>query len=136
MGLGIVLVFIVIGYAVAFTRKGRVGATTIGTRRQEAFIPADPPAVFARLQKISGRLQIDDADPATNRLVLSSSVSLFTWGFLYPIEIHPHGAGGSRVVIGIHSKVFQAGPLVTRAHSQCTEEISQWLAVPAARVAS
>jgi hypothetical protein len=126
---------IVVGYVIALTRKGRVGVTLVGSRRHELFVPLDPDSVFARLQRVDVRYRIDDADPATKRLVLSSSPSLFTWGFLFPINIRDHAGGGSDIEVGIHSRLVQAGPLVTRAHARCLDDISQALGVPATRAA-
>ena len=135
MGVVVSLAIVAVCYAVAVGRKGRVGLTVTGSRRRDVFAPLDPAAVFARLQQIGGRYRVDDADPATRRLVLSSSVTLFSWGFFYPIEIHPHGTAGARIEVGIQSRLIQWGPVVTNAHQRCADELSQWLSVPAARVA-
>ena len=126
--------FVAIGFVIALSKKGRVGVTTIGSRRRELFVPGDPATVFARLQRINPRLRIDDASPGSTQLVLSTPPSLFTWGFLYPVNIQEH-VGGSRVEIGIRSRLFQIGPIVSRAHMQCVNDVSQVLGVPAARVA-
>jgi hypothetical protein len=122
-------------YLIALTRKGRVGVTTIGSRRRELFVPLDAASVFARLQRVDVRYRIDDADPASKRLVLSSSPSLFTWGFLYPIHIRDYTGGGSHIEIGIRSRVFQAGPLVTRAHARLVDDLMKALDVPGTRAA-
>ena len=95
--------------------------------------------MFARLQHdvpLGWALtyRIDDADPATNRLVLSRSPTLFTWGYLFPINMRDD-IGGSRIEVGIHSKVFQAGPLVTRAHARCVEDLTEALDLPGTRAA-
>ena len=134
VSLFVVLGVVVVCYVIAAQRRGRVGVT-VATRRSDVFLPMDPAAVFARLQQIGARYRVDDADPATRQLVLSSPVTLFTWGFFYPVAVHPHGTAGSRIEIGIQSRLFQWGRLVTHAHVRCAEEISQWLGVPAARVA-
>ena len=130
----IVLVFCAIGYGVAFTRKGKVATDGLGSRRQDLHSPADPATVFARLAALDGRIKVDDKDPATKILVLSSPVSFFTWGFLYPVYLHPAGTG-TRIEVGCKSKFFQLGPLVTRAHDACVREIEAALALPEARVA-
>src|SRR5215831_14477275 len=132
---GFILLFVVVAYVIALTRKGRVGVTLIGSRRRELFVPLDAASVFARLQRVDIRYRIDDADPATKRLVLSSSPSAFTWGFLFPININDYAGGGSHIEIGITSKVFQAGPLVTRAHGRLVDDITQALGVPGTRAA-
>jgi hypothetical protein len=138
-GFGIVVVcYLIACYAIAASRKGRVGVT-VTTQRHDVFVPIDPATVFARLAQIGDRYRVDDVDPVTRRLVLSSSVTLFTWGYFYPVAIHPHGPAGSRIEIGIRSRLPQRGALmtalVTHALLRCADEISEWLEVPAARVA-
>jgi hypothetical protein len=128
-----IVLLIVVGYIVALARKGRVGVTVIGSRRRELFVPLDPATVFERLQRVHVRYRVDDADLASRRLVLSSSVSPFTWGFLFPVNIHDQTDGGSHIEVGIVSKMFQAGPLVTRAHARCIEDIQQALDAPGRR---
>lgn len=128
------LVAIGIGYIIAFTRKGKVASATLGSRQYELFVPADVDTVFARIAALDGTFKVDDKDASAKILVLSSSVTFFTWGFLYPVFLHAE-PGGTRIQIGCHSKVFQMGPLVTRAHDQCHDAIEAALSIPQARVA-
>ena len=130
----VLLVVIGVGYFIAFTRKGKVASATIGSRRLEVRSAADPATVFQRLALMKGPITVDDKDPNANILVLSSSVTLFTWGFLYPVLLHPEGTG-TRIEIGCHSKFIQLGPLVSKAHRQCAEAIELMLSVPEARIA-
>ena len=132
---GVMILFIAIGYVVAFTRVGTVrGTGSLGSLRKDVYTPADPDTVFARLAMLNGRIKVDDKDPATKILVLSSPVTFFTWGFFYPVYLHAEGTG-TRIVVGCKSKVFQWGPLVTRAHNECVTEIERALSLPEARVA-
>lgn len=123
-----------LGYLIAFTRKGKVARATLGSRRQELHSPADPATVFQRITVLPPPFSVDDKDPSSNILVLASPVTLFTWGFLYPVFLHADG-GGTRIEIGCHSKFIQMGPLVTKAHNQCVAAIEQALSVPEARIA-
>jgi hypothetical protein len=54
---------------------------------------------------------------------------------LFPVFIAPAPNGGSELTVGCASKVFQMGPLVTRAHDKAVQAILQTLAVAPARVA-
>lgn len=52
---------------------------------------------------------VDDADPARGIAVLSSRPTLFTYGFFFPAYVSSEGAG-TRVDLGIKSKLYQYGP--------------------------
>ena len=91
----IVLIFCGVGYAIAFTRKGSVARDRLGASRIDIHTPADPATVFARLSALSGRVHVDDKDPQTKILVLSTPVTFFTWGFLYPVYLHAEGSGSA-----------------------------------------
>jgi hypothetical protein len=121
-----------VGYVVAFTRKGKV-SMGMTSRREEIASPASPAEVVAALRLIGPPYKVDDVDASSNMLVLSSPVSFFSWGFLYPVVITPRGSG-STIVIGCGSKVFQMGPLVTRAHNNCVAAVQAALAAAPARV--
>jgi hypothetical protein len=126
---------IVAGYCIAFTRKGTVASTTLGANRKTLFNAADVNTVFDRIAAINDpKLKVDDKDAAKKILVLSSPVTFFTWGFLYPVYLHDTGSG-TKIEVGISSKFFQWGPLVSRAHDQCAAAIEAALSVPTARVA-
>ena len=125
------LFMIVVAYVVAFTRKGSVKMAMTSSRR-EVHSPGDPATVAERIKGIGAPYKVDDADG--NVILLSSPVTFASWGFFYPVVIHPEGTG-SRIVVGVTSKVFQIGPVVTRAHSKCVEAIEQALSIPTARVA-
>jgi hypothetical protein len=128
------LLVVGIGYAIAFTRKGSVAGASVGSRRLDVHSPASPEQVFERLRVIGGKFLCDDSDASSKIIVLSSPVTFFSWGFLYPVFIHAEGAG-SRIEIGIKSKFIQFGPVVGKWHRDCAAAIEQALSVPPARVA-
>ena len=125
------LMMIGFAYIVAFMRKGHVRMRMPSSQR-EIDSPASPDEVIARLKLIGAPYRVDAAEGPI--IVLSSGVTFGSWGFLYPVHVHAQG-GGSRIIVGITSKVFQIGPLVMRAHTKCVETIEAALAVPVARVA-
>ncbi|MBA3391301.1 MAG: hypothetical protein H0T89_01595 [Deltaproteobacteria bacterium] len=128
------LVVVGLGFLIASSRRGSVASTLIGSRRMELHSAADPATVFERIRGLGGKYRTDDADPQRHVVVLSSSPTFATWGFLYPVYIHAEG-GGSRIEIGIASRFIQFGPLVTSAHKQCTKAIEDAISIPVARIA-
>jgi hypothetical protein len=132
MGLPVVmLVLLAVAYVVAFTRKGSVKMAMTSNRR-EVRSPADPATVAERIKALGAPYTVDDSDGHV--ILLSSPVTFFSWGFFYPVVIQPEGSG-SKIIVGVTSKVFQLGPIVTRAHAQCVEAIERALSIPSARVA-
>jgi len=127
------LLFVALGYMIAFTRKGSVRTARLGSRRLEVFSNSDPAAMFAKLSAMRGKFTADDSDASAKIVVLSSPVSFFSWGFLYPVFIHAEGSG-SRVEVGIQSKFFQIGPVVSKWHRDCVAAIEQAVSLPEARV--
>jgi hypothetical protein len=131
----VLLIVIVIGYGIAFTRKGSVATTRLGSRRRETCSELDVATVYERLALIGGgKFSVDDKDPQQHIIILSSPVTFFTWGFLYPVYLYPSG-NLTRIEVGCSSKFFQIGPLVTKAHDECIHAILAALSVPVARVA-
>lgn len=126
------LVAIGVAYVVALTRKGKV-SMGMTSRREEISSPASPAEVVGALRLIGHPFKVDDASSST--LVLSSPVSLFSWGFFYPVLITPNGSG-SKIVIGCGSKVLQMGPVVTNAHKKCVAAVRAALTAAPARVVS
>lgn len=130
----LMLVLVVVGYGVAFTRKGKVSTATIGDRRHELFVRADANTVFDAISAIGTPFSVDDKDREAKVIVVSSPVTFGTWGFFYPVFLQAQ-PDGTRIVIGCHSKVLQFGPLVGRAHKRCRDAIEAMLSIPEARVA-
>lgn len=122
----------IVGYPIALTRKGSVRKARMGTRHLEIRTPIDPQSAFERIRTIGSPFKVDDADAQENIIVLSTPVSFATWGFLYPVFVHPDGAG-SRIDIGIESKFMQFGPIVGKKHRDCVRAIENELSIPAAR---
>jgi hypothetical protein len=128
-----ILIGVGVGYVVAFSRKGKVTGASMTSRQQTVTSAASPAEAFAALCKIGRPFVVDDSDASSNILVLSSPVTFFSWGFLYPVFITPNGSG-SRILIGCGSKLFQMGPVVTNAHNKAVAAVEQALSVASARV--
>ncbi len=122
----------VVGYAIAYTRRGSV-RSGMSERRLEIQTPGDPDSVFAALVAIGPPYRVDDADRETRTAVLSSRPSLWSYGFLYPVIVHPAVPDGSRIELGVRSRFFHIGPGVGIAHLRCAKEIERLLTVPTAR---
>ena len=126
------LVMVGIGLIVAFSKKGSVAGAQMGSRVLDVHTPADPDTAFAKIKGMGGLYKVDDSDPSRRVIVLSSSPTMFSWGFLYPVFIQPEGSGSS-IQVGIHSKCIQWGPIVTRAHKDVIARIERALGVATAR---
>ena len=66
---------------------------------------------------------IEDIDESIGRIILSSSpnwisVWISGWGFFYPVFLSIQNDGNTLVEVGIKSRLYQRGPLVTRAHKK------------------
>jgi hypothetical protein len=130
----VVLLYLGAGFLIALTRKGRVASARLGGRRLEIHTPADPQAAFERISQMRGTFKVDDQDASAKVVVLSSSISFASMGFLYPVFIHAEGSG-SRIEIGCYSKFVQFGPVVGKWHRNCVQAIELVLSAPSARVA-
>ncbi len=128
-----ILVALGIAYVIAFLRKGKAAGVSMTSRAEELSSPAPPSEVFAALRLIGPPFKVDDEDAASNILVLSSPVTLFSWGFLYPVLITRSGSG-SKIVVGCGSKLLQLGPIVTNAHNKCIAAVQAALTAAPARV--
>jgi hypothetical protein len=129
-------VVVVVMLLVAYSRRGSVAGTQLGGRRREVHTALDPDATFAAVQRVGAPFRLDDANADRRALVLSSSPTIASWGFFYPIVITAGSGGGSTLVIGVRSKVFQYGPIVTRWHGKCVDAIEAALAAPATQRAA
>lgn len=61
---------------------------------------------------------IEDIDESIGRIILGSQLNWISWGFFYPVYISNQNDGKTYVEIGIKSRLYQRGPLVTRAHKK------------------
>ena len=62
--------------------------------------------------------KIELFDESNGNLVLGDAASLTSWGFFYPVFVRPQGAE-TLVEVGIKSRSWQVGPIVTRHHDRC-----------------
>ena len=70
---------------------------------------------------------IEDIDESIGRIILSSSPSWIfgweSWGFFYPVYVSIQNDGNTLVEVGIKSRLYQVGPLVTIAHKKFYNKI-------------
>jgi len=117
---------LVVGSLVSLARKGRVAGAQIGRLRREVHTPVDPQAAFDRISAMRGTFHVDDADASAQVVVLASSLSPSSFGFLYPVFIHADG-GGSRIEVGCHSKFLVMGSIRSSWHNRCVAAIEATL---------
>ncbi|MGX7828737.1 hypothetical protein ACTG9Q_26940 [Actinokineospora sp. 24-640] len=117
-------VLIAVQLVVAFSRTGSVTAVRMTKRRIVLYTEVPPGVVYSWLvQHCPAGYSVDDHDPTRGVVILSSRPTAFTWGFFYPAVVYANGTG-TRVDFGIKSKVFQYGPLVTRAHRKAAHALA------------
>ena len=122
-------------YALAYRRKGRVGSVQIGAMRIELHSAAEPSVVFDTIAAIGPPYRVDDLDPDKLMLVLSARPSIWSYGWLFPVNVLAEDTG-SRIEIGIKSRLLHIGPGTGRAHKWCAQAIERLLTVPPARMLS
>lgn len=130
----VVVVLVGVSYVAAAVRRGKAANARPGGTTRTIEVAAEPAAVFAALQGPFDRYKVDDVDPANLVVVLSVPPGIVSWGFFFPIWIKPAADGGSVVEIGIQSRLFQWGPIVTHAHARCASAVEALLSPPTARV--
>jgi len=120
-GLIIGIVFACVGYGIAIMRKG---SSVLGSRpgRMQSFSIAGSPQEV--MKSIIGFAQqsgykISAIEETVGQLVLDESGSLTSWGFFIPVFVSRNSDDSTLVEVGIKSKLFQYGPLVTRSHEKC-----------------
>lgn len=77
----------------------------------------------------AGRYKLDEDRPEQRLITLSTKPTMFSWGFFLPIYVEPRDGGATEVTIGIESRFFQVGPVVTHHHQQCLSAVKDALAV-------
>ena len=114
----------------AYTRTGSVDRFPIKSRVIEFMTPRHPAELFAVISRGVGQFKLEDSDADRGLVLLTTTPTLGTWGFFYPVAIEALPSGGSRVRVGIASRVFQMGPLVTKWHKKCAEAIQSNVVAP------
>ncbi len=134
MSPGLIGISILVGVAgvvivsiIAAMRKPSAKTVTRTRRRITITSPLAPAALVERLERAAWRrVKVADIDPERGVILLSTPMTLFSWGFFYPLFITPSGAG-STIEVGIVSRTLQWGPVVTNNHKACLTEIEQAL---------
>jgi len=107
----------------------RASAKTVAptSRRVVLESPLAPDAAFAKLNAAAfGRCKVRDSDPARRVLVLSSPMSGWSYGFLYPVFVRANGTGSS-IEVGILPKTIQHDLTVSRWHETCAGAVAKAL---------
>lgn len=130
IGLTVGLVVMGLGFAVAFTaRRSYVGRNrpsrllSLTTDRSSQEVRE---ALLALAQ--CSKYKLEEDKPEHQLVTLSSRPTAFSWGFFFPIYIEPQKDGPTQLTIGIESKVFQYGPIVTHHHQACFTTVRDALA--------
>ncbi len=125
-GLVVGMTMAALGVLIAAMRGGASTITMGKPRRLMSFVANESHLItFKTIAKYAQQsdYRIDAIDENSGRLVLSDSASLISFGFFYPIFLEKDKEGKTLVEIGIKSKLFQYGPLVSRSHERCFNAI-------------
>ena len=129
IGILIGAIFVIVIAVVAMTRKADAKTADVGSRRIDITSPLPPAETIKRLQESAfGRYTLADADPARGVLVFKSPMSIFSWGFFFPVAVTAAPGGGSVVAIGIKSRALQWGPVVGNNHRDFAQAATKALA--------
>ena len=71
--------------------------------------------------------RLEAAPKADEDLLISDNVTATSWGFYYFIYLTEVDKHATRVEVGIKSKLFQIGPVVTKHLRQCRERLEELL---------
>jgi hypothetical protein len=89
-----------------------------------SFAVATPPdEAFKMIEGLPAiaKYKLGRADPQRRRVILQDGMTMKSYGYYYPVDIAPSGAG-SAVTVGIKSKYpFQFGPIVRRQREKQLE---------------
>ena len=129
IGILIGAIFVIVVAVIAMTRKADARTAEIGNRRIDIASPLSPAETVKRLQGSAlGRYKLADSDAARGMLVFSSPMTIFSWGFFFPVAVTAAPGGGSSVAIGIKSRALQWGPVVGNNHRDFAQAATTALA--------
>jgi len=69
--------------------------------------------------------KIEEVVPDGSRVILSTPITLFSYGFFYPVYFSVQPDRSTLVEVGIASRAFQWGPVVTHNHDKCFKMVAQ-----------
>src|ERR1041385_6898461 len=107
----------------------KISAKTVAQTRRRMTLtsPLAPAAVIEKLKRAAWRkIKVTDTDADRGVVVLATPMTMFSWGFFYPVFV-TQGGSGSTIEVGIKSRAMQWGPVVTNNHKACVAEIEQAL---------
>jgi hypothetical protein len=125
--LKVVLALLVL-FAVLFIAATRKASALLGVRTRRMLAvstsasPEEALKTIIRFAQQSG-YKVAAIQETTGQLVLEESISLMTWGFHFPVQVSQQADGITLVEVGIRSKLFQVGPIVSRTHEKCVAGI-------------
>jgi hypothetical protein len=133
MGLGVSIGLLVGGIVVlvimivALTRKMPAHSVQQASRQITLTSPLAPAAVIEKLKSAHWpRLKLHDSNAARGVVVLATGLTIFSWGFFYPVFVTRSGSG-STIQVGVKSRAMQWGPVVANNHKSAVAEIEEAL---------
>lgn len=125
IGFIIGIVITVIGYTISAIRPGYSAIRSKPSRLQSFTTEVNPKETMKAIVRFAQQTgyKISFIDETKGQLVLEKSASAVSWGFFFPVFVSQQSDNTTLVEIGIESKFFQYGPLVSRSHEKCVNGI-------------
>lgn len=126
----VIIAAMLVTYSAAARSSGGKHLQTMTKRVIDFDVPESPDTVIACLLKgVPGSAAtLDASEPDRHRLVFATKPKVTNWGFFFPVYVTAAASGGSKVAVGVTSRAFQVGPLVTKAHRAFVAQIQDALA--------
>lgn len=122
------------GYAISFSRRGKIATTSMSGRYIELRTQGDPEAVFATILAIGTPYRVDDSDRGKRIAVLSTQPSIWNFGFFFPVIVHAATPDeGARIEVRVRPRAFHGGTKAARALVRCARAIELMFKIPTAR---
>jgi hypothetical protein len=120
IGLAVSLVIVAIYFLIAMTRKPAAVVREKPRNLRQLVTPwGYHAAVTSVLQAMPAHgFKVEEVTPDGSRMILSTPITVWSYGFFYPIYFSAQPGGGTLVEVGIASRAMQWGPFVSRNHEK------------------
>jgi hypothetical protein len=119
------IVIACVGLIIAAMRRGSSVLGSKSRRLQSVSIAGSPQETLKAIIRFAQQAgyKIAAMDEAKGQLVLEEAASATSWGFFFPVSVTRGSDGSTLIEVGIKSKLFQIGPIMSRSHDRCINGI-------------
>ncbi|MGA7733386.1 MAG: hypothetical protein WCD37_19160 [Chloroflexia bacterium] len=114
-------------YFIAATRKASDAVKEKPTNLKRVSAPLPYSDTINRVLGVAAGqgYKVEEVAHDGSRAILSTPITIFSYGFFYPIYFSVEPGGGTLVEVGIASRAIQWGPVVTHNHEKCFNMVRQ-----------